>query len=149
MRIRQETIRRHHSRGRFVFRRRKGATVVEFAMVAPVVFLFVLGAVMFDGVLMTQNTLTAAAREGGRVASLPHVASGETVVNAVEERLRQGGADPELATIVVDPPALGGLISGSEVTVTVSMPLSQSTWLPFGNFLTDGDLVAQMTHLRE
>ena len=52
-------------------RSRHGATCVEFAFVAPIVIMMVFGLVHFAALLMSQNVLTAAAREGGRMASMP------------------------------------------------------------------------------
>jgi Flp pilus assembly protein TadG len=131
------------------FLRRDGATLVEFALVASVVFLFVLAGIMFYGVLMTQNTLTAAAREGCRLASLPDVTSTATVIDAVEDRIERGGADPAWATIAVSPADMSNLDTGDEVSVSVSMPLSRSTWIQVGAILPDGNLDAEITYIRE
>jgi len=130
-------------------RRRRGATVVEFALVAPIVLLCVFSAVVFYGMLTTQNTLTAAAREGGRTASLPHVISQTAVIEAVEDRLRRGGADPVWATIEVSPADLGSLTTGDEVRISVSMPLSRSTWLPLAGVPSAAALASEITYIRE
>ena len=131
------------------FLRRRGATVLEFALVAPVVLFFFFAAVMFDGMLMSQNMLTAAAREGGRLASLPSANSQEAVIAAVQESLRQGGADPDCATIDVDPTDLGSLSTGDEVTISVSLPLGKSTWFPLAGLVPDKSLSTEITFIRE
>ena len=51
--------------------RQNGAAAVEFAIVAPIVFFLVLALFQFTGLLMNQNVMSAAAREGARFASLP------------------------------------------------------------------------------
>ncbi len=134
---------------RKAFLRRKGSTAVEFALVSPVVFLIIFGAIMFFGVLMTQNTLAAAARAGGRVASPTSVTSSVTVVDAVRQRLLKGGVDIQSVTVNVSPTDFSNLKTGDEVSITVSMPLNKSTWLQFGGFLSDNDMAAEMTFLRE
>ena len=134
---------------REAFLRRKGTTTVEFAMVSPVVFLIVFGAIMLFGALTTQNTLAAAARAGGRVASPTSVTSSAIVIAAVQQRLQQGGVDVESVTVNVSPTDLSNLKTGDEVSISVSMPLNKSTWLQFGDFLSDNDMAAQMTFLRE
>ncbi len=134
---------------REAFLRRKGTSTVEFALVAPVVFMIVFSSIMFFGVLMTQNTLAAAARTGGRVASPTSVNSSVTVIDAVQQRLQQGGVDVESVTVNVSPTDFTNLNTGDEVSITVSMPLSKSTWLQFGDFLPDNDLAAEMTFIRE
>ncbi len=51
-------------------RNRRGAAVVEFAVVAPVFFLLVFGMIEFGRAIMVQQILTNASREGARVAVL-------------------------------------------------------------------------------
>lgn len=55
----------------------RGATVVEFALLLPLLLLVVLGIVDFGRMLNAQITLTQAAREGARLVALgqPNVAS--------------------------------------------------------------------------
>lgn len=129
--------------------RHRGATAVEFALVAPVVILVVFGAVVLAGLFMTQNTLTAAAREGGRVASLPSVTSQATIVAAVHERLQEGGVNPEWVTIDVSPTGLGSLTTGDEVSVSVSMLFSSSTWPQLIGIPSNTVLAAETTYIRE
>ena len=59
------------------FRNRRGATLVEFAIVAPVLFLFILGMAEFGRMVMVQQILTNASREGARRAILEHAAASE------------------------------------------------------------------------
>src|SRR6184192_1684252 len=49
-------------------RSRRGAAIIEFALLAPVLFMLVLGMIEFGRVLMVAQLLTDAAREGGRLA---------------------------------------------------------------------------------
>src|SRR5687767_15081283 len=51
-------------------RNRRGAAVVEFAMVAPLLFLLIFGLIEFGRVVMVQQVLTNGAREGARVGVL-------------------------------------------------------------------------------
>ncbi len=53
------------------FRRDRGAAAVEFALLLPVLLLLVFGLIDFGRALNAQITLTQAAREGARAASLP------------------------------------------------------------------------------
>ena len=50
--------------------RRRGAAVVEFAVVVPVFLLFVFGMIEYGRMVMVQQILTNASREGARVAVL-------------------------------------------------------------------------------
>ena len=135
---------------RLVRLERRGTTVVEFALVFPIVLTFIFGAVMFFGVTMTQNTLAAAARAGGRMASFPDVSTDVSVIAAVEDRLDQGGVDSSLATIVVTPSvSWGALTTGDEVSISVSMPMAGGAWINLGGILTGLNLNAEMTYIRE
>ena len=111
--------------------------------------MFIFVAVMLYAALMTQNKLTAAAREGGRMASLPSVTSQDTAIDAVKERLQRAGLDPDSATVTVNPSDLGNVVKGDEISVTVSVPLSESTWLQYGGFLSGAVLAAEITYIRE
>ena len=57
-----------HSILRF-FRRDRGAAIVEFALVVPILFLMVWGIISFSRAYQRLNALSASLREGVRVAS--------------------------------------------------------------------------------
>jgi Flp pilus assembly protein TadG len=57
--------------------RERGASAVEFALVAPILILLVFGIFQFSIVYNRQQGLHAAAREGARIASLPQTTSSE------------------------------------------------------------------------
>ena len=127
---------------------RKGAAAVEFAIVAPIVFLIVLTLIQFAGLLMKQNVLTAAAREGARTASLQSTDSVSSVVSEVHERLSDGGIDPNIVTVNVSPAEFTSLRSGDEVNVSVSGPMGQMAWLDL--FVpSDAHLSAEIAYERE
>ena len=48
----------------------RGASVVEFALIVPLLVVLVLGIVEFGHAFQVQGTLSAAAREGARVMAL-------------------------------------------------------------------------------
>ena len=65
-------------------RRRRGAAVAEFAIVAPVFFLMVVGFIEFGRALMVQQVLVNAARVGARQA-ITTSASTSSVESAVAD----------------------------------------------------------------
>src|SRR3989442_3505147 len=80
-------------------RRRAGQSMVEFAVLAPVFFLLLLGTIDLGRAVYTYNAISNAAREGARAAvpydsPLPTTAS---VVAAVQSKLG-GGLHPTLHT---------------------------------------------------
>lgn len=101
--------------------RRRGAAAVEFAIVAPVFFLVVLGIVEFGRMVMVQQVITNAAREGARIAVLDSATPGR-VTARVNSYL--AAANLPAATIVLTPgqPASAGF--DQPVSVEVRMPYS-------------------------
>jgi Flp pilus assembly protein TadG len=69
-------------------RHRRGVSVVEAAMVMPVVFMFVFGVLEYGRYVMTLQVLTNACREGARYAMIhpqPVTVSGTTYGNATSD----------------------------------------------------------------
>ncbi len=130
--------------------RRKGAATVEFALVSPIIFFVVLASIQFTGLIMSQNVLTAAAREGGRVASMPSTVSTGTVVAAVQDRLSRGGLDPTLVTVnVITATPWVDLDTGDEVSVSVSGAMSDMPWIGPVSIIPNTMMSAEITYERE
>ena len=125
----------------------RGAAAVEFAIIAPVFFLLIFGMIEFGRMVMVQQILTNASREGARIAVLDGTTGAEvlTTVDHYLQSARVGGAD-----VTVDPtePSTAGY--GEPVTVSVTVPFGQVSWLPssfFGN--SDTELTAATVMRRE
>jgi Flp pilus assembly protein TadG len=101
--------------------------VVEFAVVAPVFFLLVFAMIEFGRMVMVQQILTNAAREGARVGVLD--GSTESKVDtAVNNYLTAAGISNSTITVSPNPPS--SATSSGAVTVTVSVPFNSVSWLP-------------------
>ena len=135
-------------------RQRRGATVVEFALVAPLLFLLIFGFIEFGRFVMVQQSLTNGAREGSRKASLATTSSELTADAAVRSYLQTvipDSSDVNKVRVSITPASLAGISSGTSITVAVEVNSSSVSWLP-GNFLgLVGDPVigAQATQERE
>jgi Flp pilus assembly protein TadG len=122
---------------------------VEFAVVGLVFFPLVLGIIEIGRGMMIVHVLTAVAARGCRTAVLE--GNGTTQVDsAVTAALANAGVTGQTTTIyvnnaVADP---GTANAGDEITVNVSVPVSQITWVPGGNYL-QGNIVAQYTLTKE
>lgn len=127
-------------------RQRRGAAAVEFALVAPVLFLLVFGMIEFGRLVMVQQILTNASREGARLAVLDDITVSD-VSTTVSTYLT--GASVSGATTSVSPDPLSTAEYGDAVTVTVSVPFSQVSWLPTPQFLNGTTLSAATTMRRE
>jgi Flp pilus assembly protein TadG len=125
---------------------------VEFAVVAPLFFLLVFGMIEFGRMVMVQQIITNASREGARVAVLDGATTAD-VVNAVDNYMTGVSVDGAQVTIkgpngdILDPPSSAGY--GEPVAVVVSVPFDQVSWLPSPMFLGGSTMSATTVMRRE
>jgi Flp pilus assembly protein TadG len=110
-------------------RSRRGTSAVEMALVAPVFVALLMGQIESARLGMATQLLTTAAREGCRVAVIPgHVQSDvQTRVNAV-----LSGSGISVGTVTPTCPSpytWSSAPGGTPITVSLSVPYSQVTWL--------------------
>jgi len=129
---------------------RSGVAAVEFALVAPIFFLLVFGLIEFGRMMMVQQSLTNAAREGNRVAILSTTKDGA----AVEERMRDyldsvlaNAASGEVRITV--PGNLGTVTSGATLTVSVEVDYIDVSWVPLGYLGLNPTIAASQIGIRE
>jgi Flp pilus assembly protein TadG len=139
-------------------RNRKGAAVVEFAVVAPVFILLMLGMVEMGRGTQVQQVLTNASREGARLAALEGstqikvkqaidaylTASGVYGFEGVDSVGNPKGKPCTDAQVTMSPPDPK---YGDPVTVTVTLSRENVSWVP-SRFITH-DLTASTTFRRE
>jgi len=129
-------------------KKRRGAAVVEFAVVAPVFFLLIFGMVEYGRMVMVQQVITNASREGARRAVLDGATTVE-VSTTVTNYLTGASIDGDSADITVDPNPPSNAAFGEPVTVTVSVPFDQVSWLPSPMFLGGTEMSASTVMRRE
>jgi Flp pilus assembly protein TadG len=125
---------------------RPGAAAVEFAVVAPILVLFAFGMIEFARVMMVEEVLTNAAREGCRKAVLPGSTSSD-VTTVVNNYLTNSGITGANAPSVS--PAPDSANAGDAITVTVSVPFNNVSWLPVPMFLGGKTLSATVVMCKE
>jgi Flp pilus assembly protein TadG len=125
---------------------RRGAAVVEFAVVAPVFFLLVFGMIEYGRMVMVQQVLVNASREGARVGILDNSTLTD-VQTAVNGYLTSANITGATTTCNPNPPSNAGY--GAPVTVSVSVAFSQVSWLPSPMFLGGQTLSASSVMRRE
>ena len=113
-------------------RSRAGAATVEFALVAPILIMFVFGIIEFSRGLMVRQTLINATREGAREASLPD-ATMSSVKTKVVDFLDSASIDIDSSSVTVTPDPEEA-IDNEQITVSVSIPYSEIGWIN-GSFL--------------
>ena len=127
-------------------KQRRGAAVVEFAFVAPVFFVLVFGMIEFGRMVMVQQIITNASREGARRAVLDGATTGE-VENTVDTYLASGSISGADIDVDPNPPSNAGY--GEPVTVTVTVNFDEVSWLPSPIFLDGRELEASTVMRRE
>jgi Flp pilus assembly protein TadG len=129
--------------------RRRGANLVEFALVAPVFFAFIFALVDIGRGMMVTSLLTNAARSGCRVGVLPNKTSTD-VKSAVDTTTKGQGVGKVTTTVLVNGKSgdASSAKSGDAITVQVGIPYSDVTWLP-STWFVKGNLTGTFTLNRE
>jgi Flp pilus assembly protein TadG len=109
------------------FRSARGAELIEFALVLPLLLFVILGLIDFGFLFQRFEVVTNAAREGARMAVLPGYATAD-VTARVRNYVTAGGlattaANPSVAVSNVAIPTGGGpIMQGKQVIVTYASP---------------------------
>lgn len=132
--------------GRSLRKPRRGAAVVEFAIVAPVFILLVFGMIEFGRMVMVQQMLTNASREGARMAVVEGAVA-SNVITSVRSYLTTARINN--ATITVSPSNLDSAATGDPITVTTSVSFQNVSWLPVPMYIGNRTLTATSVMRRE
>ena len=150
-------MRARHSRSAF---QRKGAATVEFAVVIPILLVFILGIIEIGRLVMVAQVNTNAAREAARYASQGG-ANSSTIDTYTRNYLSAAGvtgATGSAVTVTIesqsgttwasttDPATLP---SGTPIRVTVSANFNQQSWLPSRFFVGDNTQVQGVAIMRK
>jgi len=133
------------SPGRLISRNRRGAAMVETAIVLPIFLILVLGIIEFGRALMVANMVTNAAREGARMAILDGSTNSE-VQQSVSEFLvaSLGVQTADITTTITIVPAPGNTNPNNQtadaqsrdlITVRVEVPFDKVALIP-GDYLS-------------
>jgi Flp pilus assembly protein TadG len=118
------------SRSRF-HREERGAAVVEFVLVLPLLVMLVFGIVEFSLSYNRQQALHAAAREGGRVAALE--TSTQSDITAAVDNALSGVSFDSSRVIQISPNTSQPCLDNSGATVTVTVAASSDVDVPLWN----------------
>ncbi len=126
--------------------RRVGAAVVEFAVVAPLLFLLTLGMMEVSRMVMVKQLLVNASREGARLAVLPGTST-DQVKTLVSQELT--AASVKGVEVQVQPANLSSAVVGTPITVTVNVAATSVSWLSKPLFSFNKTLNASTTMRKE
>jgi Flp pilus assembly protein TadG len=124
---------------------RRGVATVEFAIVAPLFFLLVLGCIELGRALMVQQILTNSSRAGARNAVT--MAGTESSAVAAASDFAEGASVGGVNVAVTPNPASAE--AGEMVTVTVTVPFENVTWVPAPWFMGGKTLSATSVMRKE
>jgi Flp pilus assembly protein TadG len=132
-------------------RLRRGTAAIEFALVAPVFFLLVFGLIELGRMVMVQQALTNAAREGCRTATLATTQSNTEVESTIRNFLNSvmhnaSSADEVRVTV---PSELASTAAGTDLTVAVEVDYADVSWLPLQYLGLNPTIAAQQVGRRE
>ena len=120
---------------------------MEFAVVAPIFILLLFGMIEYGRMVMVQQMLTNATREGARRAVLDG-SSTQDVKATVKNYLTSGRITVHDSEITVSPDP-SAAVFGDPVTVSLMVPFSRVSWLPTPMFLQNSDMAASSVMRRE
>ncbi|MCC6491941.1 MAG: pilus assembly protein [Pirellulales bacterium] len=111
--------------------RRPGVAAVEFAIVAPIFFMLVIGIIEIGRAMMVQQVLINASRVGARQA-VTLSGTQTSVVSAVSTYAQGVGIPGVTVSVSPDP---GTAAAGQPITVGASISYSNVSWLPRAWFM--------------
>lgn len=124
---------------------RSGVAAVEFAVVSPLLIVFVFAIIEITGAIYLQQSLTIAAYEGARVALLPNTNSSN--VTAASNRILQSRKISG-ASVNVVPRNFSSADFGDPIQVEVTAPLGQNGF--FNRFFSaNQNFSASVTMMKE
>lgn len=118
----------------------RGQTAVEFALVAPVIIVLLLGIVQIGIAFHNYITLTDAARAGARQAVVDRF-SGESIAQ-LQQHVRDAAGDLNQSQLQVNVNLPAPLSSGKSLTVTAQYPYSVNL---LGFVVASGNMSSTMT----
>ncbi len=124
---------------------RRGASAVEMALIAPVLISLLLGMIEAARLGMVAQLLTTAAREGCRVAILDGMTQAD-VQQHVDDVLAGSG----ISVGTVTPTCSSSYTwtsapAGTPITVSLSVPYSQVSWLKVSAFFSNATVSSSAT----
>ena len=100
----------------------RGQTMVEFAIVLPILCLLLFGAIQFGILFNNYVTLTDAVRAGARKAAVSRQITGTTPQQACIDQVKASASDRDTSKLTVD--CQSTWQPASDVTVTATYPYS-------------------------
>ncbi len=141
---------RRTSSSRFAPSGRRGAAAVEFAAVAPFLFILAMGAFEVGRAIMVRQVVTDAARKACRIGTLPGKANSDVTADA-NDILTDNSIPTSAVTITILVNGQSVDVStaqpGDQISVKVSVPYNEVSWTPlkfFNSSSVDSETLVMM-----
>jgi len=125
---------------------------LEFALVIPVLMSLLMGMLEIGRGFMALNAVTTAAREGARTGAVPNGDNAKVAAAVTNALTSQGIPTANATTIVKVNGAVAdasSAITGNTITVSVSVPYNDVSWVGIGQYLGGKSLTAFVVMRRE
>ncbi len=120
-------------------RPRRGAALVEFAVVVPLLMLLFVGSIEIGRAIIVRQTLCEASRAGARVYAMQTKKDADDAKAIVDQIMADAGL--KNYTVALDPPPGTKVAQLDPMTVTVSMSAADASWYPTPWFLGNENLL--------
>jgi Flp pilus assembly protein TadG len=119
-----------------------GASAVEFALIAPLLFTLLLGIIQYGSLFLIQNRMTDAARDTARRLAVGDIGNESDAEDYAVAQLAD--MSPRFKATATLPHA-----PDHDVSVTITVPKEDVAWVNLVGFGMDGNLTAQFHMLKE
>jgi Flp pilus assembly protein TadG len=131
---------RIHLRG--FWRDRRGASAVEFALVAPLLISLLLGIVQYGSLFLLQTRMNDAARDTARRLAVGDLATETEAEEYAVSRLADWSATFAATAELPDP-------GEHDVRVRITVPMAEAALINLVGFGMDGEMAAEFHMLKE
>jgi len=129
---------------------RRGATILEMAIVLPLLLILVFGVIEYSWMFLKAGQISNAAREGARYAILLDITSLEQVTTSPSPLVASlNNADISMDKVTVSSPTGVNVSVGQPVTIEILADYSQLKLIGFPLLPTPGTLRSSVTMLKE
>jgi Flp pilus assembly protein TadG len=133
--------------------KRSGTAAVEMAFVAPILFALIFGSIDFGRAMMVANLLTNTCREGARLATLPNTLYSDVTSQITTQLTTQGISQTGMTTTVKlngsTVTDLSSAKSGDSITVSLTVPFDNVSYLPTSWFLKGKNLAGMAVMVKQ
>lgn len=124
------------------WRDQQGASAVEFALIAPLLFTLLLGTIQYGSLFLVQGRMTDTARDTARRLSVGDLANESDAENYAAAQLADMSPHFKVTAELPHPP-------DRDVSVVITVPKSDVAWVNLVGLGMEGDLSAQFHMLME